>query len=144
MTRQLRRGKGKIGLILANGGWISYQNVICLSSSPRSDGLPYPDQNPLADLVTDVQVPEIQETAEGDAIIETYTVDFGRDGKPSQGHIVGRLKKNGHRFLANHANDRTLQELCSASVEPIGRSGRVDPDGKGRNLFTFASDLSTL
>nr|POE75137.1 putative mitochondrial carrier [Quercus suber]POE94784.1 putative mitochondrial carrier [Quercus suber] len=141
MTRQLRKGGGKIGLILANGGWISYQNVICLSSSPRSDGLPYPDQNPLPEFVTDVQVPAIEEVAEGDAIIETYTVDFGRDGTPTRGHIVGRLKRNGHRFLANHADARTLQELCSASVEPIGRTGRVNTDGKGRNLFTIAGDL---
>lgn len=70
MTRQLRDGKGKTGLVLANGGWVTYQHVVCLSRSPRSDGLPYPDASPLPKFVTDVQVPKIAEVADGDAIIE--------------------------------------------------------------------------
>lgn len=70
MTRQLRDGKGKNGLVLANGGWVTYQHVVCLSRSPRSDGLPYPDDAPLPKYVTDVFVPKIAEVAEGDATIE--------------------------------------------------------------------------
>lgn len=70
MTRQLRQGKGKTGLILANGGWVTYQHVLCLSRSPRSDGLPYPDANPLPKYVTDVFIPKIAEQAEGNATIE--------------------------------------------------------------------------
>lgn len=70
MTRQLRDGKGRNGLILANGGWVTYQHVICLSRSPRSDGLPYPDDSPLPKFVTDVHVPKIAEIANGDATIE--------------------------------------------------------------------------
>lgn len=70
MTRQLRKGKGKTGLVLANGGWVSYQHVLLMSRSPRSDGLPYPDENPLPKVVTGVQVPKIVEKAEGEAIIE--------------------------------------------------------------------------
>lgn len=70
MTRRLREGKGKTGLVLANGGWVTYQHVICLSRSPRSDGLPYPDANPLPKYVTDVFVPSIAEQADGDATIE--------------------------------------------------------------------------
>lgn len=70
MTRQLRDNKGKTGLVLANGGWVTYQHVVCLSRSPRSDGLPYPDDTPLPKYVTDVHVPKIAEVVEGDAIIE--------------------------------------------------------------------------
>jgi hypothetical protein len=52
---------------------------------------------------------------------------------------VGRLKANGHRFIANHADERTLKELGSQEEEPIGRSGFVSTEkGSGRNLFTFA------
>lgn len=72
MSRQLRKGNGKTGLVLANGGWISYQHVVCLSSSPRVDGLPYPDCNPLAEHVTDIQVPMLEEAAEGEAMIEVF------------------------------------------------------------------------
>lgn len=70
MVRQLRQGKGKTGLVLANGGVVTYQAVVCLSSSPRRDGLPYPSANPLPPVVKDVQIPAVDEKAEGDAIIE--------------------------------------------------------------------------
>ena len=70
MTRQLRAGKGKTGLVLANGGVVSYQAVVCLSSSPRRDGLPYPTYKPLKENTFDVQVPPVDETAEGEAVVE--------------------------------------------------------------------------
>lgn len=144
MTRQLRRGRGKTGLILANGGVVTYQAVVCLSSSPRRDGLPYPTEQPLPAVVNDVQTPVVDEKAEGDAIIETYTVEFNRDGSPLRGLIVGRLKSSGHRFLANHADDATLKQLCSQDLEPIGRSGKVKTASDGRNLFAFGGEAARL
>ena len=70
MTRQLRKGNGQTGLILANGGVVTYQYAVCLSTKPRRDGQPYPDRNPLPEYVTDVQVPVIEEKADGVATIE--------------------------------------------------------------------------
>ena len=70
MTRQIRAGNGTNGLVLANGGMMTYQHVICLSSSPRRDGLPYPETPPLPDVVTDVPVPAVDVEAEGEAAIE--------------------------------------------------------------------------
>lgn len=66
---------------------------------------------------------------------QTYTVEFYRDGAPKLGHVVGRLR-DGHRFLANHADVSTLQQLASNTQEPIGRSGWVWTV-EGRNLFSF-------
>ncbi|KAK2627675.1 hypothetical protein QTJ16_002321 [Diplocarpon rosae] len=138
MVRVLRRGESKTGLVLANGGMLTYQYVVCLSSQPRTS--PYPDRHPLPDLVRDEPVPSIEESAEGEAVIETYTVEFARDGSPRQGHIVGRLQSNGHRFLANHGNESTLQQLASASKDPIGESGWVWPGEGRRNIFTFTRE----
>ena len=163
MTRQLRKGNGKIGLVLANGGLVTYQAAICLSSSPRRDGLPYPDINPLPEIVADVQKPTVDEQAEGDAVIEvsilihltmprtfivntaqTYTVEFNRDSSPLRGFVVGRLKSNGHRFIANHSDEATLKQLCSQNVEPIGRSGKVKTGQDGRNMFALHGDVAKL
>lgn len=144
MVRQLRRGRGKNGLVLANGGVVTYQHTVCLSTSPRRDGLPYPNTNPLTPLVTDVQVPSITESPDGDATVETYTVEFNRDGAPLRGHVIGRLKSNGHRFIANHADERTLWELCSTEVEPIGRSGTVKTGDDGKSLFGFTWGMAKL
>lgn len=65
MTRQLRQGKGRTGLILANGGVMSYQHVLCLSTSARRDGSPYPAKNPLPEWVTDLPVPTVDAKVEG-------------------------------------------------------------------------------
>ncbi|KAM5457833.1 hypothetical protein McanCB49686_002548 [Microsporum canis] len=143
MVRQLRKytGTPRYGLILANGGVLTYQHAICLSSIPRKDGAPYPVENPLPEEVTDVAIPVVDAQAEGEAIIETYTVEFNRDGSPMCAYIIGLLKNNGHRFIANHADGLTLDELSNPITEPIGRTGYVtkDPDEAGRNLFSLRS-----
>jgi len=66
-------------------------------------------------------------------------VEFDRNGGPSRGFVVCRLKKNGHRVLANSADPNTTRELLNLQREPIGRSGAVfcDEETKGRNLFSF-------
>lgn len=138
MTREIRAGRAKKGLVLANGGVATYQHAVVLSASPRQT--PYPAKNILPPLVTDVNVPTLDAVAEGDAVVETYTVDFDRQNKPVRGHVVGRLKETGHRFIANNGDDTTLQQLASLVKDPIGRPGFVkqDSDKKGRNLFVFA------
>jgi hypothetical protein len=49
---------------------------------------------------------------------------------------VGRLK-NGHRFLANNGDERTLQQLASGVKEQVGKRGVVRIGDDGRNLFVF-------
>lgn len=70
MVRELRRGHHQVGLILGNGGVLTYQHALCLASKPRHDGSPYPDQNPLPQYITDVPIPSISNEAQGEAIIE--------------------------------------------------------------------------
>jgi acetyl-CoA acetyltransferase len=69
MTRQLRAGKGKKGLVLCNGGVLSYQYVVVLSKEPRRDGM-YSLENPLPAMITDVSTPKIVNVAEGEAVVE--------------------------------------------------------------------------
>jgi hypothetical protein len=70
MVRHLRDGKGRNGLILANGGTVTYQHVLCLSSSPRVSGSPYPKESPLPESLEDEAGPEVDAEAEGEVIIE--------------------------------------------------------------------------
>lgn len=69
MTRQIRSGRGKKGLVLCNGGVLSYQYVVVLGKEPRKEGR-YPEKNPLPEKVDDVECPELAVEAEGDAIVE--------------------------------------------------------------------------
>jgi len=138
MTRQLRDGKGQKGLVLCNGGVLSYQYVVILSKEPRKERN-YPTENPLPPQITDVPAPELVFDPEGEAVVETYTVEFNRDGSPLRGHIIGRLKNSNKRFLSNHGDESTLRQMASGAVEIVGKSGWVWQDGekKGRSLFAF-------
>ncbi|KAH6878921.1 hypothetical protein BKA58DRAFT_309041 [Alternaria rosae] len=138
MTRQLRDGKGQKGLVLCNGGVLSYQYVVILSKEARREG-DYPIENPLPPQITDVPAPELIFDPEGEAVVETYTVEFNRDGSPLRGHVIGRLKSSNKRFLSNHGDESTLRHMASGVGEIVGKSGWVWQDGekKGRSLFAF-------
>ncbi|TGO49400.1 hypothetical protein BCON_0211g00170 [Botryotinia convoluta] len=158
MTRQLRNKRGQAsnhkntgvsnGLILANGGVLTYQHVVCLSTQPRSDGNEYQDENPCPKIVQSVtsndgnslEIVGPQGVKKGvwEGIIETYTVQFSRKNEPQTGFVVGRLKQTRKRFLANVADNKTLSNLVRESEETIGKRGWVwkEEDGK-RNLFGF-------
>lgn len=71
MVRQLRGRGGHNGLILANGGVLTYQHALCLSTQPpRSSTLAYPPENPLPEYVPDLRVPSVTAEAEGEVIVE--------------------------------------------------------------------------
>ena len=72
-------------------------------------------------------------------VLQTYTVEFNRDGSPLRGLIVGRLKKDGRRFLANHGDQNTLLQMAGGTVEIVGKTGwvKADTERKGRNWFTL-------
>ena len=161
MVRKLRAGDGQNGLILANGGVLTYQHALCLSNRPRRDGCTYPDRNALSGHRTWTSVPTVTVKAEGEAMVEvspscafsdcyciylipigqTYTVEFSRNGTPSKGFIVGRLTGSDHRFVANTGNAKTLEQLSNSNSEPIGRVGWVRSGDSGRNLFVRNANL---
>ncbi|KAF4975667.1 hypothetical protein FZEAL_7557 [Fusarium zealandicum] len=136
MTRKIRDKTHQTGLVLANGGVLSWQHAICLSAQPRRDHSPYSRQELLGQS-RGASGPIFVDQAKGEALIETYTVDFDRSG-PKLGHIVGRLEKTGYRFIANHGNEFTLATLASGSLEPIGMRGVVEVAADGRNLFIIS------
>ena len=140
MTRYLRSGDARNGLVLANGGVVTYQHAVCLSTEPPPGKQQYPLSNPLPETLASLPKTSIENQPAGEAVVETYTVDFARDGRPVLGHVVGRLTSNGKRFLANHGNEKTLNELSSRVKEPIGRVGWVKCGKGGRNLFAFVAE----
>lgn len=69
MVRRLRQGSGRNGLILANGGFLSYQHALCLAVSPRKEQTCYPDSRRFESSPSD-PIPPIDSEAEGRAKIE--------------------------------------------------------------------------
>src|SRR5947209_20380520 len=83
------------------------------------DGWPAPGQAPYAD---------------GPATIETYTVTHRRDGSRT-GIVVGRLDRDGRRFVAK-GDDPGLLDLLSTAKEPIGQAVYVRSFGFGNRVAT--------
>jgi hypothetical protein len=75
MARQLRAGSARNGLILANGGFLSYQHAICISNRPRRDGSQYPDSSIFNTTIPD-PIPPMDLEAEGKSQIEVSTSCF--------------------------------------------------------------------
>lgn len=82
-------------------------------------------------------LPELVDVGEGPARIETYTIEFARDGTPAKCILIVRLA-DGRRTLANGGDEAALgQALMEA--EPIGREGVLTHDPKTKiNTFRFA------
>jgi hypothetical protein len=115
MVRELRKGRGKNGLVLANGGVVTYEYVVCLSSKPRNS--PFPDRNPLPEYVTDEPIPPVDEKAEGEAVIEvSFNTNYHHDLADCT-DLYGRIQSR--RYSVNGIYCRKVKEqqpsICSKS-----------------------------
>lgn len=75
MARLIRKGAVKTGLVLANGGVLTYQHAICLSRSPRARDGTYPPKNLLPEFSKGVVAPPISVKPQGGAVIEVCLSD---------------------------------------------------------------------
>ncbi len=121
-------------------GWFASKHSVGVYSARRPPGERWQRTDPEADQVKleAMESPPAVEQAEGPASVESYTVQFGREGDPELGIVIGRLgdgEKPGARFIANTPPDSDLLWAMTRQ-EFIGTSGRVHHDaGSGRNVF---------
>ena len=133
MAAKLRAAPGALGLVTANGWYLTKQSMGIYST--RRPDQPFERQDP-AILQAEIDAlphPAVIEAPQGSARIETYTVVHRREG-PYMGIVVGR-DEAGRRFAANTPDDAvTLAGL--EAVEQVGRTGRVTPGVDGQpNIF---------
>ncbi len=122
MLDSVRAKPGTYGLVTANGWYVAKQ-----SAGIYSTAIPERPFTPVDPAVYQSKIdankgPEIAEHAEGNAVIETYTVLHDRKG-PSFSILFGRLNDD-RRFIANTPLDMDLlREMETADF--LGRKGRV-------------------
>ena len=136
MVQRLRERRHEYGLVTGLG-WFATKHSAGIYSA-RRPSKPWRRTDPAVDqaAIDAEESPPFAEQAEGDAVIETNTVAFDREGEPEQAVIVGRLKQGeAPRFFANTVPDREL--MCAMTREEfVGRRGRVSHDAEaGRNVF---------
>ena len=119
----MRSAPGQFGLVAANGGVMSKYSVGIYSTAPEAWK---PDASAqLRRQVADRPVVPLTEQADGEAVIETYTVRY--DWPVRTGIVVGRMQSDDSRFMAV-TDDADLVALLSEG-EPLGARIRVRSDG---------------
>jgi acetyl-CoA C-acetyltransferase len=134
MVRALRAQPGAYGFVGANGGFLSKYSVGVYSTAPRP-WRPFASK----DLQAEIDAWPAPAAAPPEAvtgIVETYTVDHGRD--PKHGVLVCRTPA-GERFVAMTDPDHPgLVEQMMAD-DPLGARADCIRDERGRRIVTALS-----
>jgi acetyl-CoA C-acetyltransferase len=137
MVERLRERRHEFGMVTGNGWFVTKHSAGLYGT--RRPSRPWRRTDPETDQanIEAMDSPPFEEQPEGEAVVETYTVAFDREGEPEQGIVIGRLGADGDgaRFVANTPPDRDL--LWGMTREEfVGRRGRARADGgTGRNVF---------
>jgi acetyl-CoA C-acetyltransferase len=136
MVEKLRGNRGKLGLVTANGWYLTKHSAGIYSTDP-----PAREWQRTSPEIDQARIdagarPAFAGAPAGNATVETYTVLFDRDGAPERGIIIGRLADDA-RFIANAPPDRrTLESMTKR--EMVGTKGTVRAAEDGANIFTPA------
>ena len=133
LVAKLRANPDKSGMITANGGWLSKHAVGIYSTTPAL-GVWQREAPAIGQQTIDaIENPRFTEQPTGDAVVETYTVCFDRNG-PVKGIVIGRLTQSNTRFVANTPDDQNLLASLVAT-EMLSRPGKVTNNSPGSNIF---------
>jgi acetyl-CoA C-acetyltransferase len=120
------------GLVTGNGWYVTKHSASVFGTQPNPSRPKGRSDEPIEIGAEPLGIADV---ANGAAVIDSYTLVYGRDGRPESGIVLGRLESDGRRFIATTRSDPAqLAEL--ESREPIGRSGSVE-HVDGRNVFAL-------
>lgn len=136
MAARLRERPGELGLVTGLGMLTTKHSVgIYGAERPGGDWSP-PDLVRAQAGIDAAPHPAMAGEPAGPASIETYTVAYGREGRPESTVIIGRLE-DGRRFFANGPTDEHHTADLTAR-EGVGLRGRVAHDrATGLNRFDW-------
>ncbi len=133
MMEKVRGKPGSFGLCTGNGWYLTKHSAGIYSTTPTKGAWKREDPKGWQKDLDAMAHPEVEETPEGKAKVETYTIVTDRKGRRF-GIVVGRLE-SGHRFLANTPDDKAILDWIMRE-EMLGRVGDVGPTTT-INLFRF-------
>ena len=136
MVEKLRAGRGRIGLVTANGWYVTKHSAGIYSTDPPTSAWQRTSPNLDQAQIDAEPHPACTDAPSGGATVETYTVLFDRDGAPERGIVIGRLADD-RRFIANTPADRRILEFMTKH-EMVGTKGAVRVTDDGTDLFTPA------
>jgi acetyl-CoA C-acetyltransferase len=132
MVRALRQSPAAPGLLYGQGGYVNKHHALVVGRQPPRGPLDTAcSLQDEADRLRDA-VPELAERYEGPARIETYTVQYGRDGAPLQGIVIARTP-DGRRAMGRVMADdaASMSRLLSLERSAVGEAGQLRVDTFG-------------
>ncbi|MEO7572991.1 MAG: acetyl-CoA acetyltransferase [Acidimicrobiales bacterium] len=123
MAGRLRDDPGSLGLVTANGGYITKHAFGIYSTEPPAAGFRHAD---LQDEVDGLPRRVLDDAPDGEVDIETWTAMHDRAGQPEAGIVVGLLA-DGRRALGTTTDPDALKALVTEDL--AGRRARISPDG---------------
>lgn len=123
MAGRLRDDPGAVGLVTANGGFITKHAFGVYSTEPPAAGFRHGEPQAEIDALPRRV---LDEAPEGEVAIETWTAMHDRDGNPEMGIVVGLLA-DGRRALGTTRDADALKVLVTGDL--AGRRARISPDG---------------
>ncbi|MEQ1786160.1 MAG: acetyl-CoA acetyltransferase [Acidimicrobiales bacterium] len=123
MAGRLREDAGAVGLVTANGGFITKHAFGVYGTEPPAAGFRHAEPQAEVDALPRR---ELDEAPDGEITIETWTAMHDRDGAPENGIVVGLLD-DGRRAIGTTADADALKALVTEDL--AGRRARVAPDG---------------
>ena len=141
MVRRLREGGAAPGLLYGQGEYVTKHHSVVLASVPDAEDRfrgAEPSVQAAADLHRGV-IPELAADYAGPAVLETFTVMYGRDPVPEFGTVVARTP-DGRRLMARvPASDvDALARLMQPAESPVGAAGVVSRLDDKRLGWAFA------
>lgn len=129
MVRRLRQRPADLGLVAANGGFLTKYSVGVYSAKPAAwRGF---ESKSLQAEIDGWAAPRVA-PGEGVGEVETYTIDYS--GKAPLGVIIGRLRTDNARFIAmTDPEDSTIAQAM-IDQEPLGATVTVSMTDDERSI----------
>ena len=113
----------RVGLVTANGGYITKHAFGVYSTDPPVAGFRHADPQAEVDALP---AASSARSPTARSRIETWTAMHDRDGQPENGIVVGLLD-DGRRALGTTQDADALKALVTEDL--AGRRARITPDG---------------
>jgi acetyl-CoA C-acetyltransferase len=123
MVDVLRAEPGTLGLVSANGGFITKHAFGVYATEPPSTGFRHAEPQGEVDALPRR---ELCEDPDGDVSVETWTVMHDREGAPETGILVGLLD-DGRRAWGVTSEPGTVKAMSTEDL--AGRQATLHPDG---------------
>jgi acetyl-CoA C-acetyltransferase len=131
MVRRLRAAPGEIGLVAANGGFLSKYSVGAYSA--RAAPWRGFDSKGLQAEIDSWPAPAVA-AGEGAGVVDTYTIDYS--GPTPVATVIGWLDGGGERFVAmtDPADPALARRMIEA--DPLGATVAVSANDEGRSIIS--------